>query len=244
MTQMTKVINHILVVAVMFSAAGAGLWADEVRPTGDERRTLPVAIEGKKTSPGYFNRKLFIGVYGGSGVNYFTGSISGTGSQDTREGEALVFGLWLGYRVLDWGLITFGIEKIDKAGVVSRTQTGVPLVSRYSFSFIDATLGFRGVLRVFYGDAGFYWGRRIGTWREEATLGTNPEVTNTIPEGDRNDELGMYCGVGIMGRVHETVSIESGIRVMNSFLAAYENDYGDSIKTTAVLFTLGVAYRI
>jgi len=178
------------------------------------------------------------------GISIPWGSIAGSGDQTVLPGLGYGVILQGRYRIVTDGYITIGTAFSGKNLVTRRSFAGSEITSTVRSTFVDFNAGYRHIWKFLYLDGGFYYGLKAGTWKEETETNGSTTVSRLDGSLERycHDEIGLYAGSGYTYSWTEHVSLEAGLRFSISFLSSY--DAVDSLKSTAILVTGGVTYRI
>jgi len=238
-----------LIVLFVFAAPGLLLARDQLdadlqkeieKEKKIEEQQAAQAAEQKSAKPEY--KRLLVSVYGGFGLSFPSGEISGDGDQQGVAGMGYTAGVGLCYRFFSLGGPSLWVEYAGKQINTERSYMGSKLESTINESTVNIMLGWRFILvRMLYLEPGLYYGIRVGTWTEKITYQGDEDVNN-VPDEWTRDDAGVYLGIGVMFDVTSFMSIDVGLRMETSFLYSYVHD--DSLRSNLLLLNVGATFKM
>lgn len=193
-------------------------------------------VDQKKT-------RIICSIMGGGGITYPTGEIFGFGNITRYPDGALFFNASFGHVLHENGYIVTGNEFSVNYFSIAKSAGNNSIKTEYSFYFFKFLLGYRLNIKMFFAEAGLFYGIKVGDWgMKNTSAGVGSANTEKIPQANTTDSFGAYLNVGLKFMTTGNLSIDIGIRADFSFIPSYINT--DRINVNSAAIFAGATYYI
>lgn len=188
--------------------------------------------------------KGFLEIYGSRGFTYPFGDISGDGGQKARIADSSAAGINTGYEIVNNHIIYLGITMLTQTFEIERKYMNQLMLTSVEAEFINIDLSYRFQEKWYYAGAGLFLGIPGSTWsRKDALDGL---VTENLLYGDMESACKLTTGLnlfaGLTFAVSDTISLNTGLKIMVPFIPGYEHDQ-DSIYVLDVSICASVTHK-
>lgn len=188
--------------------------------------------------------KGFLEIYGSRGFTYPFGDISGDGGQKARIADSSAAGINTGYEIIPGHIICLGVTTLTQTFEVERKYMNQLMLTSVEAEFINLDLSYRYQGEWYYAGAGLFLGIPGSTWSRKDAL--NGLVTENLLYGDMESACKITTGLnlfaGLTFAVSDTISLNTGLKIMVPFIPGYEHDQ-DSIYVLDVSICASVSHK-
>lgn len=165
-------------------------------------------------------------------------------------GFAYNAGLSIGYAPVNSGAVMLGVEYASKPFVLLYNSGFGEYTKTFHTYFVDILLGWKGIYKYFYYEAGLFLGIKIQEWQynyefEDGTVERLYGGHYDIPEVSADNDFGIYLGLGASIPLANFVSIDIGVQLQAAWVPAYEEGDNDTaMSTLPLLFKVAFTFYI